>query len=167
MLTKGFDFTEEQIDQLDEILRQLYWETEAKSIMLSDITGQIILSFGKTDLNTVSLSALAAGNLAATREMARLIGEPTRFKLLLHEGDTNSVYLSDVGEELLLFAIFGKDTPIGLVRLSTKAAVYKFQRVIDAAFENSSTQAIWSKGKTKSSFSDAMNKSLDNLFGKD
>ena len=76
MLPKGLDFTNDQLEQIDDILTQLYWDTEAQSILLADITGQLISVLGESNINTSVLSALAAGNLAATKEMARLVGEP-------------------------------------------------------------------------------------------
>ena len=113
MLPKGLDFTNDQLEQIDDILTQLYWDTEAQSILLADITGQLISVLGESNINTSVLSALAAGNLAATKEMARLVGEPARFKLLLHEGEQRSVYLSDVDDELVIVAIFSQHTRIG------------------------------------------------------
>jgi predicted regulator of Ras-like GTPase activity (Roadblock/LC7/MglB family) len=100
-------------------------------VLLSDITGQLVESIGDLgDMNIAVLSALAAGQITATREMARLVGEEARFKLLLHEGDTQSVYLSDVVGELVLVAIFDASTPIGMVRLFTKLAVESLGEII-------------------------------------
>jgi hypothetical protein len=91
-------------------------------------------------MNTAVLSALAAGNLSATKEMARLVGEPARFKLLLHEGEKRSVYLSDVGEELVLITVFSNDIPIGLVRLGTQVAIQKLILVVEESRTNTNTQ---------------------------
>lgn len=163
MISKGLAFTKEQLEQLDEILTALRWETESESILLADVTGQMISVAGYAQINTATISAVAAGSLAATKEMARLVGEPARFKLVLQEGATRSVYLSDVGEELVLITIFGKNTPIGLVRLSTQKAVEKFLEVINQAQKN----PIQNDGlypELNSSLADDLSSSLDDLF---
>lgn len=163
MISKGLEFTEEQIGELDKILNQLHWDTEAESILLADVTGQMISATGHAKINTAAISAVAAGSLAATKEMARLVGEPARFKLVLQEGATRSVYLSDVGEELVLITIFGKNTPIGLVRLSTQKAVEKFVAIVSTAQENPvSGPTFYPEGQT--SLADELTNSLDNLF---
>lgn len=113
-----------QLDDIDTCLQRLKSEGQACSVLLADITGQLIESKGDLgDINIAVLSALAAGQITATREMARLVGEEAQFKLLLHEGDRQSVYLSDVVGELVLVAVFDASTPIGRVRLFTKLAV--------------------------------------------
>lgn len=163
MISKGLAFTKEQLEQLDEILTALRWETESESILLADVTGQMISVAGYAQINTAAISAVAAGSLAATKEMARLVGEPARFKLVLQEGATRSVYLSDVGEELVLITIFGKNTPIGLVRLSTQKAVGKFLEVINQAQKN----PIQNDGlypELNSSLANDLSSSLDDLF---
>lgn len=160
MRPKGLDFTQEQVEELDEILKQLYWDTEAESILLADTTGQMISVAGKANINTAAISAVAAGSLAATKEMARLVGEPARFKLVLQEGDSRSVYLSDVGEELVLITIFGKNTTIGLVRISTQIAVEKFFVIVKSALKNPASGV----DLYPEILSDELNNSLDELF---
>jgi len=119
-----------QLDEIGDCLTALHWETSARCVILADITGQVIEVQGSvSQVNTAVLSALAAGQLAATREMAHLVGEEARFKLLLHEGQKQSVYLSDVGEEMILVTVFASSTPIGMVRLFTRDAVDELKRI--------------------------------------
>jgi hypothetical protein len=116
-------------------------------------------------MNTAVISALAAGNLAATNEMARLVGEPARFKLLLHEGRQRSVFLSDVGEEMVLITVVNNQTPIGLVRLSTQAAVNQLIEVVKLAEKNNNSRhnPFLNPGTGKS-LGDEVSASLDELF---
>lgn len=164
MIPKGLDFTKKQFDEIDKILYHLFWETEAQSVMLSDITGQLVSVLGESNINTVPLSVLAAGNLATTKEIARLIGEPANFKLMLHEGDTRSVYLSDVGDDLFLIAVFGKSTPIGLVRLSTQNTVRKLLKIVEAAITNTPNDLNILDDKSDRLI-EALGKSFDEIFG--
>jgi predicted regulator of Ras-like GTPase activity (Roadblock/LC7/MglB family) len=130
MVNESIKLSIQQLDEIGVCLTALHWETNARCVILADFTGQVIEAQGSVaQVNTAVLSALAAGELAATREMARLVGEEARFKLLLHEGQKQSVYLSDVGEEMVLVTVFASSTPIGMVRLFTRDAVDELKRI--------------------------------------
>ena len=134
MIPRGLDFSDQQLDEISDCLTRMRWETEARCVLLADVTGQLIDSQGMVGrMNMAVLSALAAGNLAATKEMARLVGEEARFRLLMHEGDRRSVYLSDVGEELILVTVFNNTTPIGMVRLVTRRTVERLSKIVQEA----------------------------------
>lgn len=133
-LKPGLVLSVEQAEAIDHCLARIALESEARCIILADVTGQLIAERGQTGtMNTQVLSALAAGELAATQEMARLVGERARFKLLLHEGEEQSIYLSDVGEQLILVIVFDNDTPIGLVRLVLKQAVEALTSILEGS----------------------------------
>lgn len=79
------------------------------------------------------MSALAASDFAATSEMAKLVGEDAKFKLLFHEGEKRNVYLSNVGDNFFLVVVFDVSVTLGLVRIYTKKAI---QNLLDV-FETS------------------------------
>jgi predicted regulator of Ras-like GTPase activity (Roadblock/LC7/MglB family) len=131
-IAPSFTLTVEQAEAIDACLERMAYESEASCIILADITGQLISERGRTDgMNTQVLSALAAGELSATQEMARLVGERARFSLLLHEGAERSVYLSPVGTKMLLIVVFAGQTPIGLVRIILKNAVEELGPILE------------------------------------
>lgn len=131
-ITPSFMLSIEQAEAIDACLERMAYESEASCIILADVTGQLISERGKTTgFNTQVLSALAAGELSATQEMARLVGEKARFNLLLHEGEDRSVYLSPVGNKMLLIIVFGERTPIGLVRIILKNAVDELGPILE------------------------------------
>src|SRR6185369_7478440 len=71
---------------------------------------------GETVQNSLeSISALIAGSFAATREMARLLGE-SQFNTLFHQGQRDSIQVSLVGETALFATVFDGRTNLGLVR---------------------------------------------------
>jgi predicted regulator of Ras-like GTPase activity (Roadblock/LC7/MglB family) len=114
----------QQIERITKVLDELQIKTRANYAFLADVSGQLIQvrgRIGSTDM--VALAALVAGDLAATNEIARRIGEPSKFRVLLHEGDSNNIYLSQVGDSFLLAVVFASDIQIGLVRLFGKRAV--------------------------------------------
>ncbi len=130
---RGLTLSVAQAEAIDAALERMAYESEASCIILADITGQLIAERGASaSMNTQVLSALAAGEISATQEMARLVGERARFSLLLHEGDERSVYLSHVGDQLLLIIVFDSDTPIGLVRIILKQAVTELVPLMEA-----------------------------------
>ena len=76
-------------------------------------------STGGIDLQSVA--ALVAGSYAATREMARLLGEE-EFSVLFHQGRKDSIQLTLVGDRTILATVFDERTTIGMVRLYAKEA---------------------------------------------
>lgn len=130
-LTPSLVLSVEQAEAIDRCLDKIADMSQARCIILADVTGQLIAERGQTSsMNTQVLSALAAGELVATHELARLVGEPARFKLLLNEGESQNVYLSDVGEQLIVIIVFDNKTPIGLVRLMLKQAVEELTPIL-------------------------------------
>lgn len=80
------------------------------------------------DIDLQSVSALIAGSYAATREMARLLGED-EFSVLFHQGKKDSIQLTLVGDRTLLATVFDERTTIGMVRLYAKEASEKLNTI--------------------------------------
>lgn len=131
MLPQRISLSAHQLRQIDACLTQLRREVKALLVLLADISGQLIEEQGVDGhINAAVLSALTAGEMAATREMARLVGQQARFKMMLHEGDTRTVYLSDVDEEMILITVCDNSTPIGLLRFHLREAVARLQQIL-------------------------------------
>ncbi|MEA3459284.1 MAG: GAF domain-containing protein [Chloroflexota bacterium] len=114
----------DQMEGIERILTGLQSRTQATFVLLADTSGQLISQAGPGgNLDSTIFSALAAGDVAATGEMAKQVGEKESFRFLLHEGDENNVYISYVGESFLLAVIVNKGVNIGLVRLFMRMAV--------------------------------------------
>ena len=121
-----------QFDEITKVLSELASKTKASTILLADISGQLITQRGNTDdMNTQILSALAASDFAATAEMAKLVGEDAKFKLLFHEGEKRNVYLSNVGDNFFLVVVFDVSVTLGLVRIYTKKAIQSLLNVFE------------------------------------
>ena len=113
-----------QFDGITKVLSELASKTKASAILFADMSGQLIAQRGNTDsMNTTVLSALAASDFAATAEMAKLVGEDAKFKLLFHEGEKRNVYLSNVGDNFFLVVVFDVSVTLGLIRIYTKKAI--------------------------------------------
>lgn len=67
-------------------------------------------------LNTTAMAALVAGMFSATKEVARIVGEP-QFSILLQQGEKKHIHISLVGEQTMLVVIFEDQNRIGMIRL--------------------------------------------------
>jgi len=82
------------------------------------------------DFDMQAISALVAGSYAATREMARLLGEE-EFSVLFHQGKRDSIQLTLVGDRTILATVFDERTTIGMVRLYAKEASQKLEKLFE------------------------------------
>ena len=121
---------EQQFQQLRLILGKLRLESFSRVVFLVDKNGQQIATHGDVgDLDTTSLASLAAGNVAATGGMARLIGEK-EFPTLSHEGERESIHICIIGR-VLLVVVFDERSSLGLVKLRVKQASRDLATVFD------------------------------------
>lgn len=122
----------EEFEQLEEALRRLRQDANAKVVFLIDKNGQQIASAGEIDqFDTTSLASLTAGNVAATDGLAKLIGE-REFSVLFHEGQQDHIHISIVGLRAILLVIFDDRSSLGLVRLRVKRASTEMERIFEA-----------------------------------
>ena len=113
---------EEDAQRINGVLLHFLGESGAMESLLIDRSGQLLARGGASrSLDTVSLSALAAGAFSSTAAMARLLGE-TEFTMLFHQGVKESIHVAAVDEHAILLAIFDSRTTVGMVRLFAKEA---------------------------------------------
>ena len=75
-----------------------------------------------------TISALVAGSFAATREMAKHLGEE-EFSVLFHQGKKDNIQLTLIADRCILATIFDERTTIGMVRLYAKEATQKLTKI--------------------------------------
>lgn len=152
----------ELAEQIEHILDDVRYETEAECILLADISGQLISVQGETlGIDPVLVAALAAGNVAAMSELTRQIGEENHLGSFLHEGDNKGIYLFNVGNSFVLIIIFQINTVLGLVRLLGGRAAGQLL-ALSAQFEDYMNQPRDVPG---ADFSTALADELDQAFG--
>ncbi|MCB0281194.1 MAG: roadblock/LC7 domain-containing protein [Calditrichae bacterium] len=150
-----------QYDGITKVLTELATKTKASAILFADMSGQLISQRGNTEnMNTTVLSALAASDFAATSEMAKLVGEEAKFKLLFHEGEKRNVYLSNVGDNFFLVVVFDVSVTLGLIRIYTKKAIEDLSAILD---DESGNQPDDEK-IIDSDFSSLLGDALDDTF---
>jgi Uncharacterized distant relative of homeotic protein bithoraxoid len=72
-------------------------------------------------MDVTIIAALAAGSFAATKELARRIGE-VEFNALYHQGNGNHIFMNSVDDDTIMITVFGRKTTVGLVRFYSASA---------------------------------------------
>lgn len=161
MALSDFVLYEEEFHHLEEALKRLRQESNARAVFLIDKNGQQLAAAGDVDqFDSTSLASLTAGNVAATDGLAKLIGE-REFSVLFHEGEQEHIHISIVARRAILVVIFDDRSSLGLVRLRVKRASADLERTFESMVEKG--QATGTSG-TSSPFSEITDDDIDALF---
>ncbi len=115
-------FTIEDVASLDGILAEFLQKAEAELTVIIDRGGNVISQYGDmTVLDVTIIAALAAGSFAATKELARRIGE-LEFNALYHQGNGSHIFMNSVDDDTIMITVFGPRTTVGLVRFYSSSA---------------------------------------------
>lgn len=159
MADTPFILQEHQFQRLKTILARLCAECAARVVFLVDRDGQPIAFHGDIgDMDTTSFSSLAAGNVAATSSMAKLIGEDV-FPSVFHEGERESIFISVIGRSLLV-VVFDERSTLSLVKLRTKRGSFDVAGVLDEAVDDSANYRL----NNDSFFAEITDEDIDSLF---
>src|SRR5258708_27830400 len=110
-------FYEQDIEEINKILADFLDRAQAKCALLIDKEGHLVTKKGFTkSFNTDSIAALVAGSFAATKQVAKQLGE-TEFSVLFHQGKNENIHIGLVAERALVVVIFDDRTTLGMVRL--------------------------------------------------
>src|ERR1700751_531379 len=93
---------EEDVQCLDDALRELLEKSDATTALIIDKGGFLISGQGDTrqfDLTTIA--ALASGAYMANQTIANLVHEPS-FNSVYQQGEKYNIYATCVGDEALL-----------------------------------------------------------------
>ena len=135
-------------EKINSVLTTFLGESGATEALLIDRSGQLLAATGANRaLDTVSISALAAGAFSSTGALAQLLGE-TEFTVLFHQGNKESMHVSTVDDQAILLAIFGERTTVGMVRLFAKEAATAVGLLLAEARAKPKTMGALSKPLT-------------------
>jgi predicted regulator of Ras-like GTPase activity (Roadblock/LC7/MglB family) len=150
---------EQQFQRIKNVLARLCVECAARVVFLVDRDGQPIAFHGDIgDMDTTSFSSLAAGNVAATTSMAKLIGEDV-FPAVVHEGERESIFISVIGRSLLV-VVFDERSTLGLVKLRTKKASHEIAAILEDISRDSANRRL----DQNSFFAEITDEDIDSLF---
>ena len=177
--TRQISLSKKQYEAISKILNSFYQQTKCGVIMLSDVSGLAVALRGTHNQQQMSLlSSLAAGNYAATAEIARLINEESSFSGQFHEGKDQSIYLKGINDEFFVTVVFGRNTTFGMIRVLIDKILEELSVILEeeeeqatapessfATQEANPEQKIQNELEDKS-FREELSSRLDSILGK-
>jgi len=155
-------FYAKDVARLDSELDGFLELSGARSALLIDKEGHLVTRRGDVPQSSLeSIAALVAGTFAATRELARLVGED-QFTTLFHQGSRDSIQVSIVGERALFAMVFDQRTNLGLVRYYSVETTRKLQRIMEAIA--ASPKSMNPEEGLDANFGQSASAALDKLF---
>ena len=118
--------TIEDVASMDAVLMDYLQKSDSDLAVIIDKGGNVISQSGDQgamNVDVTIIAALAAGSFAATKELARRIGE-VEFQQLYHQGSGSHVFMNSVDEDTIMITVFGgkKEATVGLVRHYSNSA---------------------------------------------
>jgi predicted regulator of Ras-like GTPase activity (Roadblock/LC7/MglB family) len=154
---------DEEYQKIRALLERLRKDANARIVFLLDRNGQPIAFTGEmAETDPTSLASLAAGNVAATEGLAKLVGEQ-EFANLYHEGERDNLHINLVGKRMILVVVFDEHSSLGLVRLRVKKATVELTPLLDDV-ERRSEETAKSGAPEAIAFADITDADLDALF---
>ena len=143
MNSDDFIIYPEDLEAINSTLHAFVDNAECKCCLLVHKNGQLVAKQGfTTNIDTISLAALAAGAFASTKEIARLVGE-TEFSVLFHEGKNGHIHVSLAGEHTILVTVFDARTTIGMIRLYGAQTSQRLGEIFDEAAKREPPEDIF------------------------
>jgi len=126
---------EEDIQGLDDVLREFLGHSDATTALIIDKGGFLITHQGDSrrfDLTTIA--ALASGAFLANQTIASLVHEEN-FNCVYQQGEKISMFVTNVDEECLLVVIFKAQSGVGVVKYYAVPARERIAAQLKAAHE--------------------------------
>ena len=137
----SWSFREEDSTRIHAILTGFLRESNARTGMIVDRTGQMVAVVGEEpSFDPTAFASLTAADFSANDQLARMIGEP-EFGSLFHQGEKESMYLADIARRVILVALFDNRTTLGLVRLKIKDTVHELTKLFHDVFTRGKSAA--------------------------
>jgi len=158
--TQRLVFYENDIERFNAEIDTYLELSKARCVLLVDRDGHLVTRRGEP-MRTAeeAVSALIAGSFAATKEMARLLGE-SEFAIMFHQGPRESIQLQLVGDRTLMATLFDGRTNLGMVRFYAQEAAARLETVFEEIAKEDRSGAEGLAADFDSSAEDA----LDKLF---
>ena len=157
----SWSFREEDSRKIDGILNGFLRESNARTALIVDRTGQLVATTGEPPaFDSTAFASLTAADFSANDQLARMLGEP-EFGALFHQGERESMYLADIARRVILVVLFDNRTTLGLVKLRVRATVQELNQVFTALFDRPRADAP----QVESGFMGDAEDEIDKLFG--
>ncbi len=155
-------FYAEDVAEIEQELDGFLELSGARSAMLIDRSGHLVTRRGESiGQSADSVAALAAGSFAATREMARLMGEE-EFNTLFHQGARESIQISQIGNRALFGIVFDDRSNLGLVRFYAEESQGRLTELFEEMTKRAESHDA--QEGLADDFSSSASAALDKLF---
>ena len=136
----SWSLTEADSAAIGQVLQRFLFDSKARCALVVDRSGQLVTTAGeRPTFDTTSFATLAAADFSANDQLARLVGERD-FNTLFHQGERESMLLSDVSRRVILVILFDNRTTLGMVRLKMRGVVDELTRLFDRMFSTALKQ---------------------------
>ncbi|HXG43871.1 MAG TPA: roadblock/LC7 domain-containing protein [Gemmatimonadales bacterium] len=157
----SWSFREEDSARIQAILNTFLRESNARTGLIVDRTGQMVAIVGEEPrFDPTAFASLTAADFSANDQLARMIGEP-EFGALFHQGEKESMYLADIARRVILVVLFDNRTTLGLVKLRVRQTVGELNQVFTDMFNRGAAGA----NQVEAGFVGEAEDELDKLFG--
>lgn len=124
---------EEDIQVLEDTLREFLAKTDATTALVIDKGGFLIASKGESrDFDLTTIAALASGAFMANQTIASLVQE-ANFNSVYQQGEKHSMLVVCIDEQCLLVTIFKASVSVGLVKYYGAPTVSRIARQLQLA----------------------------------
>ncbi len=128
--------TEGQCRAIDQLLLELLVRSESEGVFLCNRGGYILAeSLVEEYEQNDNIAALSAGSFFATREIARMVGEP-EFRSVLHQGECKGIYMQSSHSDMLIVIVFGMETNPGLVKFCAEEMILQLDKCFASMAED-------------------------------
>ena len=137
----AFSLARKDVQKLNRVLQELLERSESTGCVVCDHSGYVLAQRGPDARDPLLISALGAGVFAASRELARLLGED-EFSAVFHQGERKNIFICAVNLDVLLVVIFSNEASVGLVKLYSSPATDSLRGVLEEVREREATVAV-------------------------
>src|SRR5436309_19030 len=93
--------TIEDVASIENVMVEYLQKSRSVLAVLIDRGGNLMANVGNMEvMDVTTMAALAAGSFAATRELAKRIGE-VEFTALFHEGSGNHIFMNSIDDDTI------------------------------------------------------------------
>lgn len=157
----SWSFREEDARTIQAILVEFLRESNGRTALIVDRTGQMITTAGEPPtFDPTAFASLTAADFSANDQLAKMIGEP-EFGALFHQGEKESMYLADIARRVILVVLFDNRTTLGLVKLRVKNTVGELNKVFERMFSQDGAE----RSQVETGFLGEAEDEIDKLFG--
>ncbi len=126
---------EEDIRQLEEILRELLSKTDATTALVIDKGGFLICTQGDVrEFDVTTIAALASGAFMANQTIATMVHE-TSFNSVYQQGENYSMFVISIDEQSLLVVIFRAGVSVGLIKYYAEPGIRRIAEQLRIAHD--------------------------------